>query len=94
MPVRFSRATQADVQSFYDFIARENPIAAKRVVASIEHASRRLRDFPLSGRQSAVDGTRELIVRNLPYIAVYLVHESYVEIIAVFHPAQNKPRGF
>lgn len=94
MPVRFSRAAQADIQSVHDFISRENIVAAKQVVVRIEQATRRLNDFPLSGRQGAVEGTRELIIRNLPYIVVYQVHESFVEIIAVFHAAQDKPRGF
>ena len=53
----------------------------------------RLADFQLSGRRGAVDGTRELVVSRLPFIAVYRVMEAYVEIVAVFHAAQDKPRG-
>jgi toxin ParE1/3/4 len=94
MRVQFSQAAQTDIQSIYDFISVENPMAAKRVVAAIELATRRLQDFPLSGRGGAVEGTRELVIPQLPYIAVYVVGEDNVEIIAVFHAAQDKPRGY
>jgi plasmid stabilization system protein ParE len=31
---------------------------------------------------------------RLPYITVYVVGDQNIEIIAVFHAAQNKPRGY
>jgi toxin ParE1/3/4 len=40
-----------------------------------------------------VEGTRELVVPKLPFIAVYRVKEELVEVIAVFHAAQDIPRG-
>jgi toxin ParE1/3/4 len=94
MRVSFSRAAQNDIQSIFDYILPENPAAARRVVAAIESATIRLQDFPLSGRIGAVGGTRELVITQLPYIVVYQVHQDFVEIVAVFHAAQNKPRGF
>jgi toxin ParE1/3/4 len=94
MIVRFSTAARADVQSIFDYIALENPGAAARVIGTIEQATLRLGLFPLSGRTGAVDGTRELVVPRLPYIAVYRIKAETVEIIAVFHAAQNNPRGF
>jgi toxin ParE1/3/4 len=94
MRIQFSRAAQTDIQSIFDFISKESPIAAKRLVAEIELATSRLTDFPLSGRNGAVDGTRELVIPRTPYIAVYLVSEDVVVIIAVFHAAQDKPRGY
>lgn len=94
MKVRFSTAAQADIQNVHDYIARENRSIAAQVVGTIEQATSRLGLFPLSGRTGAVEGTRELVVPRLPYIVVYQVAEETVEIIAVFHAAQNKPRGF
>ena len=94
MIVRFSAAARLDIQSVFDFIALENPKIAARVVAAIERSTMRLAAFPLSGRVGAVETTRELVIPQLPYIAVYRVADEYVEIIAVFHAAQDKPRGF
>jgi toxin ParE1/3/4 len=93
MIVRFTAAAKADIQSIYDYITRENPIAAIRVVSTIEIATRQLAQFPLSGREGAVEHTRELVIPRLPYIVVYQVTAESVDVIAVFHAAQNRPRG-
>jgi toxin ParE1/3/4 len=93
MIVRFSSDAKADIQLIFEYIARDNPKIAARVVSDIEISTRRLALFPLSGRSGAVPTTRELVVPRLPYIAVYRVNDETVEIIAVFHAAQDKPRG-
>ena len=93
MIVRFSYKAQADIQSIYEFIAAHNQTAAGRVVSVIEQTTKRLADFPLSGRAGAIELTRELVIPRLPYIAVYRLNGGVVEIIAVFHAAQDLPRG-
>jgi toxin ParE1/3/4 len=92
MSVRFSPSAQTDIQVIHNYIARDNPVMAGRVVAAIEQATDRLALFPHSGRMGAVGGTRELVIPRLPYIAVYIVAEDAVDIIAVFHAAQDRPR--
>ncbi len=94
MTVRYSIAARADIQSIHNYIAQENWSIAARAIGIIEQAISRLELFPLSGRTGKVEGTRELVVPRLPYIAVYRVIADTVEIIAVFHASQNKPRGF
>jgi toxin ParE1/3/4 len=91
--IRFTQAALADVQNIHDFIARDNPMVAKRVVIAIERSIERLTLFPLSGRKGAVEGTRELVIPRLPYIAVHAINGENVDIIAVFHAAQDIPRG-
>lgn len=93
MKVRFTEAARDDIANIHGFIARENPKGAAQMVAAIETSTMRLADFPLSGRRGAVNGTRELVISHLPFIAVYRVLDGYVEIAAVFHAAQDKPRG-
>ncbi len=93
MKLRFSRAAKADIQSIFDYIAKDNPRIAARVVGEIETATQRLAQFPLSGRAGAVHETRELVVPRLPYIAVYQITLDAVEIIAIFHAVHNKPRS-
>jgi toxin ParE1/3/4 len=93
MIIRFLDSAQADLQSIYNYIAKDNPRIAARVIGAIEQSTQRLAMFPLSGRSGAVETTRELVVPRIPYIAVYRVSDEAVEIIAVFHAAQNKPRS-
>jgi addiction module RelE/StbE family toxin len=93
MIVAFRKAALADIQTIYDYIAKDNPASAQRVVRRIRDATKRLELFPLSGRLGAVEGTHELVVPALPYVVVYEIAPDHVEIIAVFHAAQNLPRA-
>lgn len=93
MIVRFSASALNDIQSIYNYIAKENPGIAARVVGAIEQSIMRLEMFPLSGRNGAVETTRELVIPRFPYIAVYHIDADVVEVIAVFHAAQDKPRS-
>jgi toxin ParE1/3/4 len=42
------------------------------------------------GRPSRVEGVRELSVRNAPYIIIYRVDGDVIEILAVYHAAQDR----
>lgn len=44
------------------------------------------------GRQGRVEGTRELIVPNTPYIVAYRIFENQIRILAVIHTARHWPR--
>ncbi|MBC8036289.1 MAG: type II toxin-antitoxin system RelE/ParE family toxin [Rhizobiales bacterium] len=93
MNVRFTQEARDDLAAILEYILRDNPRTAQQVVAAIERATDRLSQFPQSGRLGAVETTRELVVPRLPFIAVYRVTIDTVEIIAVFHAAQDRPRG-
>ena len=93
MIVRFRQAARADIAAIHEYISRDNPIAARQVVAAIERATDRLSQFPHSGRIGAVETTRELVVPRLPFIAVYRVTAEAVEIITVFNAAEDRRRG-
>ena len=47
--------------------------------------------FPNRGRTGRIAGTRELVFGPLPYIAVYRVTEDIVEILRIYHGAQDWP---
>ena len=53
-----------------------------------------LADFPLSGRDGRVDGTRELVIPGTQYIVAYRVVDSGVEILAIMHGARQWPEKF
>jgi addiction module RelE/StbE family toxin len=89
MKVVYRREALADLDRIFTYIARDRPNAAGHVVERIRSSIGRLEMFPYSGRQGSVEGTYELVVSRLPYIAVYRVTDS-VEIVAVFHAAQDR----
>lgn len=93
MKVVYRRSALADIENIHSFISRKNPFAATSVVARIRNATDRLEQFPLSGRRGAIEGTHELVVPKLPHIVVYEVSSGAVDIIAVFHAAEDRQRG-
>jgi plasmid stabilization system protein ParE len=52
-------------------------------------AIRSLKESPHRGRPGREDGTRELLFPPLPYIAVYRVKEQSIEVLRVYHAAQD-----
>jgi len=50
-----------------------------------------LRTSPRRGRVGREEGTRELVVSRLPYIVAYRVRDEAVEILHIYHGAQNRP---
>jgi len=69
-------------------IAKDNPEAASRVAVRLVAACDSLDFMPNRGRPGREPGTRELPVR--PYVIVYRVKPSGVEIVRIWHMAQSR----
>ena len=77
-----------------EYIARDNPAAAHRIVALITTAVETLSKYPALGRAGRVAGTRELVIPDTPYILPYRVRGDAVEILRVLHAARRWPAQF
>jgi toxin ParE1/3/4 len=91
--LRWLRSASASLRLHVSFIATENPRAAAAVRRRIRAAVLRLSEFPESGRTGQVAGTRELVVPGMPYLVVYRIGKESVEILRVFHTAQERSGG-
>lgn len=91
MRVKWLSTAIANLDSEAEYIARDDPAAAARVVKSIQLAVERLRRFPAMGRPGRVIGTRELVVPNTPYVIPYRVRNDAVEVLRVFHGSRRWP---
>lgn len=89
MRVRFSRSADADLDNIFLHIAKDRPRAAADLVERILDATAGLADFPLTGRRSGAVGQRELTIVR-PYVIVYVVRADVVEILRIYHGAQNR----
>ena len=79
----------------HDYIALSNSEeVAARITMQIVTSVQRLATFPMSGRLARVSGTRELVVPNTPFIAVYAIDEERIVILALYHSAQHWPEVF
>lgn len=94
MKIVYRTRAHRDLEAIFDYIAKDNPAAARRVIARIMKSVGRLERLPFSGRTGLKTGTRELSVPGLPYLAIYRVAEesdqSFVDIIAVYHTARKR----
>lgn len=72
-------------------IARDDPAAAARVVARIVSGVELLGEQPAIGRVGRIEGTRELVFADVPYIVPYRVRPNSVEILTVIHTSQKWP---
>lgn len=89
MTVVWQASALADIRRILDYIASENPAAARRIAQELVLAGDSLELFPLRGRVGLVPGTRELVAIR-PYVVVYEVNADTVRILRVWHSAQDR----
>jgi plasmid stabilization system protein ParE len=65
------------------YTSGDKPRSSDRVVRTIFKSCERLVDSPQRERIGKKRGTRELVFAPLPYIAVYRVRGSVIEILSV-----------
>jgi toxin ParE1/3/4 len=90
MKVVWTITARKSLVVIHNFIAIENPHAAKRVVRQLRQVTDKLADFPNFGRLGIEQGTREVIVPNLAYIVVYRVANSQVQVLGLIHTSQDR----
>jgi toxin ParE1/3/4 len=94
MRIRWTTPALRDVEAIGDYIARDDPAAAAKIVTRIFESVATLEAHPAIGRPGRVPGTRELVLSGLPYIVPYRVRAEVVELLAVFHGARRWPDDF
>jgi toxin ParE1/3/4 len=99
MRIRWTDPAETDFFDICEYIAHDNPAAAKRVGRRLLSAVDTLATQPRLGRPGRVAGTRELVIPRLPYIAIYRVVEAAhaaageVEVLRVLHGARRRSTG-
>ena len=89
MKLVYGKSALRDLETIRNYIAKENPEVARRVVARIAQAARRLETFPYSGRPGP-KGIRLLSVTGLPYVVIHRIADGVVRIVAVFHTSRDR----
>jgi addiction module RelE/StbE family toxin len=90
MRIRWTELAADDLYAISRYIQRDKPRAARQVVKAIYDGCNNLVRNPLLGRKGKVTGTRELVFTPLPYLAVYRICEDAVEILRIWHGAQER----
>ena len=89
MRLRYSRGALADLDEIFNYIARDNPGAAARLIERIEEIASLLAKHPYIGVI-----TRKPAIRRFPvgkYLIVYEVGSDEIVIQYVRHGARRRP---
>lgn len=90
MQVEWSKAAQRNLDAIEAYIAKDNSRAAtKTVLKIVKRTFSQLSGQPSSGKPGRIDGTRELIFSEFPYIVIYTVRNETIYILAVFHTSRD-----
>lgn len=91
MRLEWSRFAFADRGEIFDYIQLDSPRAAIAMDELIADHVQTLLSFPEGGRPGRVPGTRELIIGQTPYIAIYRFADDTVRILRILHGSQRWP---
>lgn len=90
MRIRWTHAAADDLGHIKDYLTEHFPQFAQPTVLELYETIRSLKRSPLRGRIGREEGTRELILTKLPYIVAYRVEEDTIEVLHIYHGAQNR----
>ncbi len=90
MHIRWTLAAAADLENITDYLLERFPHLAQSTVNDLYMDIRSLRKTPHRGRPGREEGTRELVSTRLPYVTVYRLKGSAVEILHIWHGARDR----
>jgi toxin ParE1/3/4 len=93
LAVQYAGNAHSDIESIFDYIAKDNPSAARKVLAAIEAEIERLSYFPWKSRKTDEEGIMARTLSRYPYIIFYRVERDALVILHVLHGARRHP-GF
>ena len=89
MRLRWTVPAADDLENIKRYLQRNYPDFAEPTVRTIYQRIRLLKTSPSAGRPGHRSGTRELALTPLPYVVVYAVKADAVEILHIYHGAQD-----
>jgi len=89
MRIRWTIPAADDVENIYHYLLNNYPQFAESTVRSIYQQIKKLKMSPNRGRTGHRSGTRELPIPGLPYIVVYAIRPEVIEILHIYHGAQD-----
>lgn len=91
--IRWAREAEQWLREIYEYIAKDNPSAAGKVVSGIYDKAQLLSDFPQLGhkyREEPEGDIRILLYGH--YRIAYIIRGNTIDILGVFHGALDIER--
>lgn len=89
MSIRWHEDAIRDLVALREYIAQDNPQAARRIASKIVERVRLLETHPMLGAAGRINTTRELVVTGTPYTVIYLPEADRLTILRVFHQSRR-----
>lgn len=90
MRIRWTTAAAADLQRISDYLQDHYPHYRQPTMRKLYEAIRSLTVAPYRGRLGREEGTLEILFPPLPYVAVYRLKEQSIEVLRIYHTAQDR----
>ncbi len=91
MVVHWTTPAMQDVARITRYIRKDNLTAARAVATAIFDSGNSLADLPNRGKIGRIAGTREIFFPGWPYVLVYRVNPEAIDILRIYHGAQDWP---
>ena len=88
--VQWRARTLDDLNRIHSWLSTLESADADRAILRIQAAAVSLARLGDIGRPSRIEGSRELSVRNAPYVTAYRIEADTIDILAVYHNAQDR----
>jgi toxin ParE1/3/4 len=89
--VRYTENASVELTRIFEYIARDNPLAADAVARRVEDAVAKLALFPGMGRSSEIAGVFVVPLVRYPYMIYYAVDGDELIVLHVHHGARLPP---
>ncbi len=91
--VRWTKQAVQDLESAHQYIALENPKAAKTILTRLLKSIEQIQVYPESGRSGRVANTLELIIPNTSFILIYRYKPKAkeIQILSFLHTSRKWP---
>jgi toxin ParE1/3/4 len=91
MKVRFARPALDDLQRIHDYISKDNPGAASRVVTRLIDRAMALERAPYQGREVNEPNARVIVVPRFRYFIFYTIEGDEVNVTHIRHTSRRRP---
>jgi len=86
-----SKLALADFDRIYDFLARQSPATAAKVLRNLDAAIQRLADQPRLGRPYSHKRRRLRLLTHRDYLVFYQERPGVIQLVRVLNGRQNIP---
>jgi addiction module RelE/StbE family toxin len=91
MRVRLTLPALQDLQRIHEYISKDSPAAASRVVVRLIDRCTDLAHAPYQGRETDEPKARVIVVPRLRYFIFYAIEGDEVQITHIRHTSRRRP---